>query len=298
MTTFVRVAEIWTPDADGHLLELGGGLYAHAPEFGAVSRAMCFGRGEGLPGQVWEEGVPIILKDLQSGSFQRAAAAQAAGLTCAVAFPVFFQQHLKAVVALFCGDVNGQSGAIEVWRNDPLVDGNMHWHDGIYGRNDPAFEAASRQTVLACGTGLVGLAWQQQASVFIDGLSESTRFVRAREAAATALTRGLAIPCPLPLHGDFVLAFLSAPSMPIATRIESWTTSDDGRSLTRAHAFTEPAGAIDGTEITVASTDVDPTIFESFATAVPKLRVGEHESLIALPIVINGQVMETVAMAF
>jgi hypothetical protein len=26
MKTFIRVAEIWVPDADGYLLEFGGGL--------------------------------------------------------------------------------------------------------------------------------------------------------------------------------------------------------------------------------------------------------------------------------
>lgn len=291
MTTFIRVAEIWVPDADGHLLDFGGGLYGNAPDFGAVSRTMCFGRGEGLPGRVWEEGVPVILKDLQTGTFQRAAAAKAAGLSCAVAFPMFFQSHLKAVVVLFCGDVSGQSGAIEVWRNDPTVNDQMSWHDGLYGSNDPAFEAASRRTVFACGTGLVGQAWQRQASVFMDGLSASTRFVRAEDAAATGLARGLAMPCPLPHGGNFVLAFLSAPTMPIATGIEGWV-ADDGAGLTRAWGFSERDGALP------ASTAADATVLEAFAGAVPKVRAGAHGSLLALPIVSGGTVVETVAMTF
>lgn len=291
MTTFIRVAEIWVPDADGHLLEFGGGLYGNAPDFGAVSRNMCFGRGEGLPGRVWEEGVPIILKDLQSGSFQRAAAAQAAGLSCAVAFPMFFQEHLKAVVVLFCGDVNGQSGAIEVWRNDPVVDDKMRWHDGLYGGNDPAFEAASRATVFDCGSGLVGQAWQRQGSVFLDGLSESTTFVRAADAAQTGLKRGLAMPCPLPQGGNFVLAFLSAPAMPIATAIEGWIAGD-GAGLTRAWGFSESDGALP------ISTAPDATVLEAFAGAVAKVRAGAQGSLLALPIVSDGTVVETVAMTF
>ena len=50
---------------------------------------MCFGRGEGLPGRVREEGHPILLKDLQSGYFRRTVAAKQAGLTCATAIPFY-----------------------------------------------------------------------------------------------------------------------------------------------------------------------------------------------------------------
>ena len=36
--TFIRVAEVWVPSTDGHLLELAGGLFDEAPAFGAISR--------------------------------------------------------------------------------------------------------------------------------------------------------------------------------------------------------------------------------------------------------------------
>ena len=83
MKTLIQAAEVWVPDADGHLLEFGSGLYGGLVEFGAISRQMCFGRGEGLPGRAWDEGRPVLLKDLQGGYFQRAAAARRAGLACA-----------------------------------------------------------------------------------------------------------------------------------------------------------------------------------------------------------------------
>jgi hypothetical protein len=293
MKTLIRAAEIWVPDADGYLLEFGGGVYGNAPAFGAVSRTMCFGRGEGLPGRVWEEGIPIILKELQAGYFQRAAAAKAAELTCAVAFPMFFGDLLKAVVVLFCGDVDGQSGAIEVWHNDPRITSDLTLLDGVYGTQDASFEAASRDTFLPRGMGLPGAAWQKQGSVFMDGLSASTKFVRAQEAAATRIRRGLAMPCPVPTNDSYVLAFLSAPEMPIATRIESWVSGADAQALKRAHGFDEVAGALAVEER--SSAEVDPTIFATFAGGVPKAGPG---SLIALPIVSDEVVVETIAMYF
>lgn len=112
MPTFIRAAEIWLPDPAGQLLEFGSGVYLHAPAFGHASRAMCFGRGEGLPGRVWEEGRPVVLDDLQGGYFQRAAAARAAGLTCAVGFAAWFGPLLKAVVVIFCSGAATDPGGL------------------------------------------------------------------------------------------------------------------------------------------------------------------------------------------
>ena len=297
MKTYIRVAEIWVPDSDGYLLEFGGGVYSNAPEFGAISRKMCFGRGEGLPGRVWEDGAPIILKTLQGGYFQRAAAAETAGLTCAVAFPAYFGDLLKAVVVLFCGDTKGpssrQSGAIELWRNDPRITSDLKLFDGVYGAHDAAFEAASRETYLPRGAGLPGAAWQRQASVFLDGLGVSPKFVRAEDAAAAGIRRGLALPCSVPANENYVLAFLSAPAMPIATRIESWVPGADPQALKRAYGFDEASGALPVEERNAS--EVDPTVLAAFAGGVPKAGPG---ALIALPIVSDGAVVETLAMYF
>ncbi|MDP9046024.1 MAG: GAF domain-containing protein, partial [Pseudomonadota bacterium] len=242
MPTFIRAAEIWVPDAQGQLLEFGSGLYPQAPGFGHASRSMCFGRGEGLPGRVWDEARPVLLNDLQGGYFQRAAAAKAAGLTRAIAFPSFFGDLFKAVVVFFCGDSGTSSGAIELWRHDPGEGPDLVLADGVYAASDAAFEAASRLTRLGPGVGLPGAAWQTQACVLLDGVSSSPRFARAGLAAATGLNRGLAMPCPVPGPVDHVLAFLSAPEMPIATRIERWVAGADAQTLRRAQGFDEALG--------------------------------------------------------
>jgi hypothetical protein len=304
LKSFVRVAEIWVPDSHGYLLEFGGGLYEQAPEFGAISRSMCFGLGEGLPGRVWQEGRPLILKDLQGGYFQRAAAAKAAELSCAVAFPIFFDDRLKSVVVLFCGSVEGLSGAIEVWHNDPRVTTDLTLVEGVYGANDAAFEAASRDATMPRGVGLPGLAWQRQASVFMDGLSESTKFLRSDDAAETGIRSGLAFPCPVPGNDNFVLAFLSAPAMPIATCMQSWVEGDDGQSLDKSWSS---ASATAGMAEVARS-----AVFKAFASGVAQ--VGglnaappssmnspfdtAGEALLALPIARDGAVSETVALYF
>src|SRR5260221_7893246 len=113
MKTFVRVVELWTPDASGSLLEFGGGLYPDAPRFGAASRTMCFGRGEGLPGRAWEAGRPIVLKQFEGSYFRRTRLALAEGLSCGIALPVYAGDALRAVLLLFCGDDAEHAGAVE-----------------------------------------------------------------------------------------------------------------------------------------------------------------------------------------
>jgi len=49
MKNFLRAIEVWVPSSDRSILEFGGGLYGTATRFAAVSKNLCFGRGEGLP---------------------------------------------------------------------------------------------------------------------------------------------------------------------------------------------------------------------------------------------------------
>jgi hypothetical protein len=113
MATFIRVAEVWTPTADGMLLELAGGLFDAAPRFGAISRTLCFGRAEGLPGHAWDEGHPLMLRQLEGSYFRRSTAACAEGLSCAIALPIFLEERLTSVVVLLCGAADAQVGAID-----------------------------------------------------------------------------------------------------------------------------------------------------------------------------------------
>lgn len=276
MKTLIQAAEVWVPDADGHLLEFGSGLYGALAEFGAVSRQMCFGRGEGLPGRVWDEGRPLLLKDLQGGYFQRAAAARRAGLACAAALPVFVGARLKAVVVLFCGGVgDAAAGAVELWRNDPRITTDLTLVDGYYGATAEAFVAASRETFLPRGSGLPGLAWQREGSVFLERVQTSSKFVRA----AAGLHQGLALPCALPANENHVLVLLATPAMPIARDIESWTLAADGQPA-RAYGLDEGA-AVDA-----------QAIAETFASAVPRA----NEGVLMVPVVADERVVEVLAL--
>ncbi len=124
-TTFIKACEIWLPSADATLLEFGSGLYGDAARLSAISPTLCFGRGEGLPGQAWEDGHPVLLTTLEGSVYRRTAAAQSAGLTCALALPVFVGDSLSAVVVFYCGSAQAQAGALELWCNKTRITPDM-----------------------------------------------------------------------------------------------------------------------------------------------------------------------------
>lgn len=242
--TFIRVVEVWVPDRDQSLLEFGGGCYGSAKAFARLSRSMCFGRGEGLPGRAWDEGRPIVLKQFEGSNFRRTEAAAAEGLTCGIAVPVFVGETLSAVLLIFCGDDESHAGAIELWRNDPKNSPDLLLDDGYYGNTAEVFEFVSRNTSFRKGTGLPGLAWEAGLPVFMPDLGKGTRFLRADSAVQVGINRGFAFPC-APREGDaYVLAFLSALATPIARRFETWIADSAGLHLTRRDGFCERTGAV------------------------------------------------------
>lgn len=240
--TFIRVVEVWVPDAAGTLLEFGSGWYGDTRAFGAISQRLCFGRGEGLPGQAWEQRRPIMLTDLASGGFLRTQAAAAEGLTCAVAWPVFAGETLRAVLLILCGDDEQHVGAIELWRN-ALGSHDMTLDAGYYGGTAEVFAFLSKHTAFRRGTGLPGLVWERGMPVFMADLGHGTKFLRAEGARQVGINRGFALPCALPGHDTYVMAFLSALATPIVRRLELWRPVAGG-GLRRSEGFCEKAGVL------------------------------------------------------
>lgn len=323
MNTLIKAVETWLPTPDGTLLEFGGGLYGRATAFGAISRGLCFGRGEGLPGRAWYDARPIVLTELDGSYFRRADVAREAGFTCAIGMPVFVGDALTSVVVFFCGpngrggeqggvDGNdGDDGAIELWRHPARVSSDMTLVDGYYGRRAAqGFAALSRDTYLPRGSGLPGMAWQKGAAVLIDDLGQSGRFVRADSAAEAGINRGLAIPCSTPGDDVYVLTLLSTVDTPIAQRIECWAPDASHQGLQRVFGFCEGAGGLRASD---GGTVLAGAIGKAFAGGVPVINehavtepgsVGDAArdeglgALLALPVMHGEAVGEVVALYF
>jgi hypothetical protein len=309
--TFIRVAEVWVPGHDRTLLEFHAGLYGGARRFGTISRSLCFGRGEGLPGQAWESGRPVVLKQFEGSNFRRTQAARVEGLTCGIALPIFAGDLLTAVLVLFCGDDEAHAGAIELWHNDPALSKDLTLDDGYYGTTADAFEFISRRTSFRQGTGLPGLAWATGLPVFMPDLGKGGRFLRADSAVKVGINRGFAIPCSSLGPEVFVMTFLSALATPIVRRFETWLPDGSSASLTRSEGFCEVQGLLEpGREpvargqgvIGKALSSCVPAVAEPAASEAGEVgaaaRLAELESVLALPVLRAGRVAAVVAWYF
>lgn len=215
--TFIQVAEVWVPEGDR--LVMAAGDYNGLAAFEEASRQTSFGKGEGLPGKAWAEGRPVVLTEFDGSYFKRIAAAAEAGLTSAVAIPVFDGDTLKSVLVVLCGDDDNRTGAIEVWTTD--ADGMLKLNEGYYGAAKE-FEFVSKHTQFPRGQGLPGGVWAAKAPILMRDLGSGYKFVRASAAGKAGLTTGIGVDVPVPGDKPFVLTLLSALGTPIARRFEIW----------------------------------------------------------------------------
>ncbi len=214
--TFIAASEVWK--VEGDRLVHACGNYGKFDEFESASVTESFGLGEGLPGKSWAEARPIVMKSFDATTFKRTDVAASAGLTSAVAIPVFSGENLKAVLVVLCSDSQERIGAIEVWEER---DGLLMLNDGYYGAAQE-FEFVSQHTHFPHGQGLPGGVWAARAPMLMRDLGSGYKFVRADSAGKAGLTTGLGIPVPAPDRTTFVLTLLSALGTPIARRFEIW----------------------------------------------------------------------------
>ncbi|WP_417210265.1 GAF domain-containing protein [Antarctobacter sp.] len=299
--TFIQVTEVWVPE--GGVLKLVEGSYGDLTAFEDTSRGTEFAKGEGLPGKAWAEERPVVLKGFDGSYFKRTEAAAEAGLTSAVAIPIFAEDVLKAVLVVLCGDDADRTGAIEVWEEK---DGLLTLDDGYYGAAKH-FEWVSQHTSFPKGQGLPGGVWVSGHPMLMRDLGSGYRFVRAESAGKAGLTTGLGLPVPVPQDKTYVMTLLSARGTPIARRFELWDARKaraggnaallvDG-ICAREGALWDPDNA--GNERRV--TGFQGAIGRVIGTGLPVVQSGQsgliagYNTMVALPIHQGGELAHIVA---
>ncbi len=271
MKSFVRMVELWVPDASRTHLAFGGSLGTEdLQEFRTLSEGIRFGYGEGLPGKAWESRHPVILTEFSNSYFKRTDAAKAAGLTCGVALPVFVGESLTAVMVLFCGDDEKHIGAIELWHNDENRSYEMGLVDGYYGTAD-MFEFNSRHTKFPRGFGLPGRVWKADRPLIIKDFQNAKSFLRWEEASEVGINCALGIPYRMSDGNTWVVSLLSAQATPIAKRFEVWRPNESGDAL-----VFESGDCSGGTDLTSLYGDRriangEGAIGDAWATGMPAL---------------------------
>ncbi len=111
----VGVFEVWEPIGSYQEVALKRGFYGRMERFHNVSSFVRFEKGNGLPGQVWQQRSAVIHDDLSNHpGFLRAAGASADLLKTAVGIPVASSVFRGAAV-LISSVVSPLARGIEVW---------------------------------------------------------------------------------------------------------------------------------------------------------------------------------------
>jgi PAS domain S-box-containing protein len=100
---------LWIVDHDAQLLRCVD-FYAASPtavtEFEKLTRSISFRRGEGLPGRIWENGVPARIDYIDDDrNFLRAAVARQEGINSAFGFPVLLGDEVLGVLDFFSKEI-------------------------------------------------------------------------------------------------------------------------------------------------------------------------------------------------
>ncbi len=113
----VGAIELWHNDpAASYDMGLVDGYYGIAENFEFVSRRTQFRLGFGLPGMVWESGMPVIVGDLwNSELFLRKDDARQAGLSKGLGMPVFSEPGQHYVMTFLSAMGTPIARRFEVW---------------------------------------------------------------------------------------------------------------------------------------------------------------------------------------
>lgn len=228
--TFIKVVEIWVPSATQNRLVMVDSMSGGFEGFHAKSQERSFAYGEGLPGIAWSTGRPQIITNIAYSFFRRKEEAIKAGLSSAMAIPIFSGEFLLAVIVLLCGEDENHTGAMELWGRRMPGAQTLQLMDGYYG-NLKNFEWISRQLEFEQGAGLPGAVWQGMMPVIMPDLGHSKSFLRAQIASEAGISTGIGIPFRSPRGDDYALTFLSAMGTPVARQFEIWIPDLQRESL-------------------------------------------------------------------
>lgn len=293
MKTFLRVIEVWVPSPDGSLLEFGGGIFGAANTLRAISRFMCFGRAEGLPGRVWDAEQPVLLAELEGSTYRRSGAARAAGLGCAVGLPVFRGSALSCVVVLYGAIDAVPAAAMALWAHDDLRGADLQPAEAAYLGAATSIASAAQNTALPLANSLPGQALQRGESVCIDDLAQATDLAGAALAVSGGLRSALSWPCERRGSVQQVLTLFGAAGLPVAPRIERWRL--EGTHVSRSFAHTEAGASGELTDEGRAA--IDSACFSGLPAFVDAVAVeGRALSLAALPVGSDGTGREVLAL--
>lgn len=152
--------ELWAKDHD-RLNEMGllEGYYGSMQDFEWISKNIKIMRGHGLPGKVWKESMPTIIKDLgDSATFLRARKAVKEGITTGLALPAWMIEDDGYVIAFLSAKKTPIARRFEIWIPDDTGEG-LVFRDG-HCEDDTDLSEEYAMTRLEKQSTILGNVWK------------------------------------------------------------------------------------------------------------------------------------------
>jgi hypothetical protein len=151
--------ELWSNSLE-HNTELSvvDGYYGTLDDFERLSGKIKFIKGAGLPGQVWETRMPVLIEDLGlAPEFIRSEDAKNAGITTALGIPVSVVENQVYIMTFLSAKATPIARRIQIWVPDESGK-QLVCQSGYSKQNDELAEIFETISVRK-GEGLLGRVW-------------------------------------------------------------------------------------------------------------------------------------------
>ncbi|KJV06774.1 hypothetical protein VZ94_09165 [Methylocucumis oryzae] len=111
--------EVWGNTQQPDNLNVIDGYYGTLQHFEQLSRQLGMTKGQGIPGQVWQSGMPMLIEDIgQPELFVRGVEAQHAGITTCLGIPISEHADNTYVMTFLSAKATPIAKRIQIWTPD------------------------------------------------------------------------------------------------------------------------------------------------------------------------------------
>ena len=111
--------EVWS-DKSGDTLRVVDGYYGTLHHFEQLSRQIDMPKGQGIPGQVWQSGMPVLIEDIgRPDVFVRGIEAQRAGISTCLGIPISDNTEQTYIMTFLSAKATPIAKRIQIWIPDP-----------------------------------------------------------------------------------------------------------------------------------------------------------------------------------
>ncbi|MFI3194437.1 MAG: GAF domain-containing protein [Methylococcaceae bacterium] len=149
--------EVWSNTATNRLA-VNEGYYGTLHHFETFSRQMTLAKGEGIPGLVWQNKMPVLIEDMgQTEQFVRGLEAQQAGITTCLGIPVSSYDNQVCMMTFLSAKATPIAKRIQIWIPDAL--GQQLICQQGYSKNTNDLAQLFETIPVTKGEGALGRVW-------------------------------------------------------------------------------------------------------------------------------------------